>query len=392
MPAGPVWAEIDLGAVARNVQALRGLLRPGTRLMAVVKANAYGHGAVEVSRVALAAGADMLGVARVAEGAMLRRAGIDAPILVLGCVPPHQCDELIRFELRATVYNRELAEELAAAGRRRGTRVPVHVKVDTGMGRLGWLTEDRDLEEVLRVARLPGLEVEGIFTHFAAADERDKAFTRRQLALFLDFLERLKKKGLEVPYRHAANSAALIDLPETQLDLVRPGISLYGLYPSPEVDRARVTLHPAMTFKTVVAAVKRVPAGFTVSYGCTYVTPCPSVIATIPAGYADGYSRLLSSRGQVLIHGRRARVVGRVCMDMFMVDVSHIPDVAVGDEVVLFGRQGGAELPVEEVAGTIGTINYEVVCMVSARVPRVYLRDRGAVLGEAAGKGPGASN
>ncbi|MBC7105500.1 MAG: alanine racemase, partial [Firmicutes bacterium] len=227
------------------------------------------------------------------------------------------------------------------------------------------------------VARLPGLEVEGIFTHFAAADERDKEFTRRQLAVFLDLLERLRKRGLEVPLRHAANSAALIDLPETHLDLVRPGISLYGLYPSEEVDRSRLTLHPAMTFKTVVAGVKRVPAGFTVSYGCTYVTPRPAVIATIPAGYADGYTRLLSSRGWVLIHGRRARVVGRVCMDMFMVDVSHIPDVAVGDEVVLFGRQGGAELPVEEVAGTIGTINYEVVCMVSARVPRVYLRESG---------------
>ena len=266
-----------------------------------------------------------------------------------------------------------MASVLNELAGREGVRVPVQVKIDTGMGRLGLPAESASLKEVLRIARLSHLELEGIFTHFATADSRDKRYAWEQFERFLSFLDALRREGLEIPFRHCANSAAIIDLPQTHLDLVRPGISIYGLYPSAEVQRSRLSLRPAMSLKARVAQVKKVPAGFPVSYGVTYQTPVPTVLATLPVGYADGYPRLLSSRGKVFIHGQRAPVVGRVCMDFCLVDVGHVPDVAVGDEVVFFGRQGGAVLPVEEVAEALGTINYEVICMVNGRVPRVYL-------------------
>ncbi|MEW5898827.1 MAG: alanine racemase [Bacillota bacterium] len=369
----PVWAEVDLKAIAYNVRQIRQMVPLRTEVMAVVKANAYGHGAVEVARTALANGAGRLAVARVSEGEQLRKAGIAAPILLLGYTPPGQFADVLRFSLGQTVYSVEMAAQLSELAGRRGGKAVVHVKVDTGMGRLGFPAEDASVREVLQIARLPHLEVEGVFTHFATADSRDKRYTLEQLERFLAFLDALRREGLAVPFRHCANSAAIIDLPAAHLDLVRPGIALYGLYPSKEVDRSRLRLEPAMALKARVAQVKRVPAGFKISYGATYETPAPTVIATLPVGYADGYTRLLSSRGKVLIHGQKAPVVGRVCMDQCMVDVGHIPDVAPGDEAVLFGRQGEVLLPVEEVAEAIGTINYEVVSQINSRVPRVYL-------------------
>lgn len=369
----PVWAEVDLKAIAHNVQQIRRLVSPRAEVMAVVKANAYGHGAVEVARTALASGAGRLAVARVNEAEKLREAGIGAPILLLGYTPPGQFPDVLRLALGQTVYDPAMAGALNELAGRKGGRVAVHIKIDTGMGRLGFPAERTSRKEILQIARLPHLEVEGIFTHFATADSRDKGYALEQLERFLDFLDALRKEGLEVPFRHCANSAAIIDLPQSHLDLVRPGIAIYGLYPSGEVQRSRLHLKPAMALKAKVAQVKKVPAGFKISYGATYATPAPTVIATLPVGYADGYTRLLSSRGEVLIHGRKAPVVGRVCMDQCMIDVGHVPDVFPGDEVVFFGRQGEAVLPVEEVAEAIGTINYEVVCMVSGRVPRVYL-------------------
>jgi alanine racemase len=378
------WAEIDLGAIAHNMREVRRITGAEPRIMAVVKANAYGHGAVEVARVALEHGADFLGVARAHEGAELRKAGIGAPILVFGYSPPECFRFLVDHELMQTVYSLQLAEAFSEASRAVGKTLKVHLKIDTGMGRLGLLpgpvsgntaglevSDEHSFREAAAIAALPGLELEGIYTHFAAADSSNKESARGQLERFLDFLEKLKKQGVEVPIRHAANSAAVIDLPETHLDMVRPGIMLYGLYPSEGVDKTRVSLKPAMQLKARVAHVKSVPASFKVSYASTYQTPQPTRIATVAIGYADGYSRLLSSRGVMLVHGQRVPVVGRVTMDQTMLDVGHIAGVKTGDEVIVFGRQGDECIGVEELAGLSGTINYEVVSTITARVPRL---------------------
>jgi len=369
----PVWAEVDLAAISHNVHEIRKKASSSAKVMAVVKANAYGHGAVEVSRTALASGADWLGVARVVEGIALRESGIEAPVLVLGYITPEQSVEVVRSRLSQAVYTREMALALARVAATEGLKAKVHLKVDTGMGRIGWVVGSGAAREILELARNPHLEVEGIFTHFAAADMADKKYTLEQYARFMEIIMELRKNGLEIPLRHAANSAAIMEMPETHLDLVRAGIIVYGLYPSAEVDHGILKLRPAMSLKANVAYVKNVPAGFKVSYGCTYTTKAPTVIATLPLGYADGYARLLSSRGEALLHGLRAPVVGRVCMDQVMVDVGHIPGVKAGDEAVLLGRQGDQEISADEVAAKIGTINYEVVCMVSYRVPRVYM-------------------
>jgi len=369
----PAWAEINLGAVAQNMQEIRRVTAPTAGILAVVKANAYGHGAVEVSKVALASGASWLGVARVSEGVELREAGIDAPVLVLGYLTPDQYSEAIRYQLTQAVYTLDMGIALSEVAAKLGTRAKVHIKVDTGMGRLGWYDSSQLVQDVLKLARQPNLELEGIFTHFAAADEKDKSYTLQQLHKFTEIIEKLRQNGLEFPLRHAANSAAIMELPATHLDLVRAGIILYGLYPSQEVDRSKISLTPVMSLKARVAYVKKVPAGFKVSYGCTYETSRDTVIATISIGYADGYTRLLSSRGEVLLNGRRAPVIGRICMDQLMVDVSNIPDVKIGDEAVLIGRQMGEEISADEIAAALGTINYEVTCMVNHRVPRVFI-------------------
>lgn len=370
----PVWAEIDLGSIAHNIQEIRRVTAPSAKVMAVVKANGYGHGAVEVSRAALANGAGWLGVARVAEGMALREAGIDAPVLILSYIPPEQSVEVVHHDLSQAVYTRDMALALAEAAAREGKRARVHFKVDTGMGRIGWQAGSGAVNEILELARNPHLEIEGVFTHFAASDEADKGYTLEQFHRFMEITEALRKNGLEIPVKHAANSAAIMEMPETHLDMVRAGIIVYGLYPSDEVDHSRIDLHPAMSLKAKVAYVKEVPAGFKVSYGCTYTTSKPTVIATLPLGYADGYSRRLSSRGEALLNGQRVPVVGRVCMDQIMVDAGHIPGVKMGDEAVLIGRQGDDEISADEVAKKLGTINYEVTCMVSYRVPRVYIR------------------
>jgi alanine racemase len=372
LSVNPVWAEIDLDALTSNMSEVRRLTSPTAKILAVVKANAYGHGAVEVSRTVLSGGADWLGVARLDEGLSLREAGIGAPILILGYLPHEQSADVVRSRLSQAVYTSDMALALAEAAAAEGTRAKVHLKIDTGMGRIGWIAGPEAVREIMILARNRHLEVEGIFTHFAAADLNDKKYTKEQFEKFTGLIEELRRNGLEIPIKHAANSAALMEMPETHLDMVRAGIILYGLYPSDEVDHSRIKLRPVMSLKAKVAHVKRVPAGFKVSYGCTYSTENDTVIATLPLGYADGYSRLLSSKGHALIRGRRAPVAGRVCMDQIMVDVGHIPGVNIGDEAVLIGRQGDQEITADEVAGMLGTINYEVVCMISHRVQRVY--------------------
>jgi alanine racemase len=381
----PILAEIDLKAIAHNVSELRRVTRAKARLMAVVKANGYGHGSVEVSRCALKNGASFLGVARIEEAIHLREAGIAAPILVFGPTHPQHAGDLLQYDLTQSVFTIDSARELSAAAASLGKKIKTHLKVDTGMGRLGLLPQNLQADrtqrintdtitETLAVAALDGLELEGIFTHFAAADSADKTYAEHQLDLFLDYIQRLQKEGLDPPLKHAANSGAVIDMPRSHLDLVRPGIAIYGLYPSDEVKQQRVLLKPAMALKVQIIQLKKVPAGFKVSYGMTYETSKPTTIATVPIGYADGLNRLLSSRGQMLVGGQRAPVIGRVCMDLTMLDVGSIENVRVGDEVVVFGQQANEILSVDEMAAALNTINYEIVTGISARVPRVYLR------------------
>ncbi|MDJ0884679.1 MAG: alanine racemase [Desulfobacterales bacterium] len=377
-----IWAEIDLDAIAHNVRELRRITHPSARLMAVVKADGYGHGAEAVARTALANGADMLAVARIDEGVQLRRAGIDAPILVMGPTFPGFTDRIIDYDLIQGVTSLASARELAARAVQRKAVIPVHIKVDSGMGRLGLVPDcgapGRDarlpaVEEVRALSHLDGLRLEGIFTHFAAADETDKSFAELQLDIFSTFLDRLSRAGIDCGLRHAANSAAVIDLPRAHLDAVRPGIALYGLYPSRAVDLSKVELRPALALKSRILQVKEVPAGFPVSYGMTWQAPCATRIATVATGYADGIQRRLSNRGRMLVHGVEVPIVGRVCMDLIMLDVGAVEGVAVGDEVVIIGRQGDAEISADTVADLLDTINYEVVFTNFARVPRRYI-------------------
>jgi alanine racemase len=373
-----IWAEIDLGAIAHNVRELRQAARPEARFMAVVKANGYGHGAVEVARAALKSGADLLGVARISEAVSLRNTGIESLIHVFGYMPPDMAPELIDHDLIGTVYTLENARILSRAGQNAGKKIKVHIKVDTGMGRLGMASFpddelNRSVQEIQAIVRLKGLEAEGIYTHFAASDEKDKTYARIQLERFLTLTDHLRRHGIEFQIRHCANSGAIIDLPETHLDMVRAGISLYGLYPSADVDRTRVILKPAMTLKSRIIQVKKVGSGFKVSYGMTYQTDKPTVIASVSAGYADGLNRLLTNQGHMLVHGMRSPIAGRVCMDLTMLDVGHIPDAAIGDEVVIFGCQGGQEIHVDEIASCLKTINYEIVSTITQRVARVYI-------------------
>lgn len=370
----PVWAEIDLKALGSNVREIRRVTDMSTQIMAIVKANGYGHGVVPVSRVALQNGASWIGVALLQEAILLREKGISAPILVLGYTPVDDIEEVIRNEISQTIFTWEDALAAASVAHSLGKKAKVHVKIDTGMGRLGFNSDPETVDIIYRLAHLPGLEVEGIYTHFATADEADKTFAQEQFARFQQLLKQLAARHIIIRWRHCANSAAVLDLPYTHLDLVRPGIIIYGLYPSPHVCRDLVKLTPVMALKAKVAFVKEVPEGFSVSYGRTFYTKEKTRIATVPLGYGDGYSRLLSNRGDVLVRGMRAPVVGRVCMDQLMVDVGHIPGVQQGDEVVLLGSQGTDEtITVDELAGYLGTINYEVLCMISERVPRIYL-------------------
>jgi alanine racemase len=381
MSKHPAWAEIDLSALAHNCREVRRIIGPGPRFMATVKAEGYGHGARAAAETALANGADSLAVARLQEALDLRGQGLTAPILVFGYVDPGDVPRLLRHNLTATVYSLQSARALSRESCSIGAALPVHLKIDTGMGRLGLVAVPRNnleafdpsvRDQVVEVCSLPGLRIEGAYTHFAQADAADKTHARSQLQCFTSLLEDLGRRGIAFPLRHAANSAAVMDLPEAHLDLVRPGLMLYGLYPSQNRTDSRARLRQAMTLKTRIVQVKRVASGFKISYGSTFETTEPTTIATVSLGYADGYSRLLSSRGHMIVRGVRVPVVGRVCMDQTMIDVGGVPSVAPGEEVAAFGSLGGAFVSAEEVASLCSTINYETVATVLSRVPRVY--------------------
>ena len=372
------WIQVDLDAIAHNARALKGLIGERVQLMAVVKANAYGHGAVPVARAALEAGASRLGVARVAEGVELQRSGIAAPIVLLGYTPASAASVVVEHRLTPAVTTLELARALSAEVERTGAApLPIHVKVDTGMGRLG-LFPQNVVSFARAVSALPGLQLEGLFTHFATADAADKSYARHQHGLFMGVLEALRQAGFRIPLAHEANSAATLSMLETHLDMVRCGIALYGLQPSAEFAPA-IPLRPALSLHGRVSRVATLPAGATVSYGCTYVTQRPMRVALVPLGYGDGLHRLLSNRGAVLIRGKRCPILGRVCMDQLVVDAEAVPDVHLEDEVVALGRQGNEHISAEQVAGWAETINYEVTTSLLPRLPRVYLRARGVV-------------
>jgi len=368
-------AEIDLTALAHNYQELRRLAAPSAQMMAVVKADGYGHGAVRVSLIALENGADCLAVARISEVVQLREGGIEAPLLLFGICFPEDIAYLVENNTRASVSTLASAKLLSEKAGQLGVRLKIHIKVDTGMGRMGLATEEvsRTVKLVLDIAALSHLEVEGLYTHFASADSADKRSVNMQLILFKELLAELEQHKFEVPLRHAANSAATIELPESHLDLVRTGIAQYGLWPSVETDRSLIDLKPVMSLKSSIIQLKEVPAGFKISYGSTYETPERTRIATIPVGYADGYPRLLSSRGVMLVRGVRVPVVGRVCMDLTMLDVGGVAGVKTGDEVVWMGQQGAESISAEEIAASVQTINYEVVTSITPRVERVYI-------------------
>jgi alanine racemase len=362
-----LWTEIDLDALAYNVACLKRQAGPAA-VAAVVKANAYGHGAVGVASTALESGADRLAVICVDEGEQLRRRGVTVPILVMGHSPVSDARRIVELELTPTVASLEMGRALAREAEAAAMRQPVHLKVDTGLNRYGVTPQEIvPLAEALRP--IPSLEVEGIFTHFASADEGDKRFTLEQYTTFRGVVEKLPW----VPVRHVSNTATLLDRPEMSLEMARPGVGMYGLYPSPYVSRS-LNLKPVLSLKSQVTRLTRVAPGDSVSYGRTWRANRPSTIALVMCGYADGLPRILSNRGSMLVRGHRVPIVGRVCMDMCMVDVTDVPDVAEGDEVVVIGRQGHAEITAEEVAELCGTISYEILCGISARVPRVYLQ------------------
>ncbi|MFC4597380.1 alanine racemase [Cohnella hongkongensis] len=373
----PTVAEISLDALDHNIGAFRRLLAPGTKLLASVKANAYGHGAAEIARRAVESGVDYLGVAFLDEALQLREAGISAPILVLGYTPPSGYSKAREQDITLTLYRQEMldaAEHLPASG----VKLKIHVKIDSGMGRLG-LPPGREAEAFLeRAFALSQVKVEGLYTHFARADEKDKAYSMMQVERFSAVTEYARRAGMPVAVVHTGNSAAGIDLPEHTGAMLRLGISMYGLYPSEEVNKEAVSLKPVLSLKTSLVHVKELAAGEGISYGTRYFTRGRETIGTLPIGYADGFSRMLSGKAEALVRGRRVSVVGTICMDQCMVRLDDAfepgePPFEPGEEAVLIGRQGDQTITAEEVADKLGTIPYELVCMLAARVPRVYL-------------------
>ena len=368
MPNRAAWAEVDLGAIRANYEAIKRNIRGGAKLCAVVKADAYGHGAIPVARVAVECGAAYLAVATVSEAIELRQAGFTTPILLLGVVRPEDAGAVVDYDVTQVVCQLELARAISAEAVRQHKVAKVHLKVETGMGRIGVRPEEIGVLAAA-VKQLPGIEIEGMFSHFAMADRRDKAYTKMQLAKFEQAIKAVEAAGVTLKIRHIAESAAILEIPEAHYDMVRAGIIQYGLWPSDEVTHP-IALRPAMQLKAQVMFLKTVHPGESIGYGRTFIAQRESRIATLPIGYADGYIRAYGKQGCVEIRGQRAPIAGRVCMDQVMVDVTDIPDVAVGDVATLWGSE---TLPIDEAAGWLDTINYELPCLISPRVPRVYV-------------------
>ncbi len=375
------WAQINLDAIDNNINQIRSVMSPGAKLCATVKADCYGHGYAYTAQEMSAAGADWFAVSNLAEALQLRRVGITKPVLILGYTPPEKAKELVFNDISQSVYSPEYAEALSFNAALSGVKVNAHIKIDTGMSRIGLRYHDsvddyENAEAAARICSLPGIRPEGIFTHFSSADCADgEVFTRIQYELFLNMISRLKARGIEFEYRHCSNSAAILQYPEMNLDMVRAGIILYGVYPSKAVPH-NIKLLPVMELKAVVSMVKELPAGTPVSYGRTFTSEHDMTVATVPIGYADGYPRRLSNNKMaMLVNGKRANVLGNVCMDQTMIDVTGIDGVKEGRQITVFGTDNGAFIGVDEIAEKAGLINYEVLCSLSRRVPRVYIKN-----------------
>ena len=361
-----VYAEINLDAIKNNLTKIRRHIQPTAKLCVVVKANAYGHGAIQVSKIAEQVGADFLAVATVEEGLELRRAGFSLPILILGLIPEGAIKISVENHLTMTVCDFNFAKKISQVATEKNILAKVHLKVETGMGRIGIFPDDA-VEVAEKISKLPNVELEGIFTHFSDADSIDKTFAEKQLEIFKDTCEKISSRGIKIKIRHIAESAAILEIPNAHLDMVRSGIITYGLYPSNEVQKT-IQLQPAMTLKAKIVFIKKISAGTSIGYGREFVAEKNSAIATLPLGYADGYIRAYKNFS-VEVHGKLAPIAGRVCMDQVMIDVTEIPNAKVGDEVILFG---GDLISIDDAAKHLNTINYEVACLVSGRVPRVY--------------------
>ncbi len=366
------WAEIDLDALKSNIENIRKITDKKSMIMAVVKADAYGHGAVNVAKHLLKNGADRLAVADLDEAVELRRAGIDAPILILGASFDEDCEMLVKYDITPAVFLYDFAKKLSDAAKKLGKTAKVHIKIDTGMSRIGYVSgvdDEAVTEEILKISNLPNIFIEGIFSHFATSDEKDSAYTKKQFSEFMAVCGLLKKKGLDIPIRHIANSAAIMMYPETHLEMVRAGIILYGFYPSEEVNKDKLALERVMTLKSRITLIKEIKDRG-VSYGKTYIARRNTKVATVPVGYADGYTRLLNNKAKIAVNGEPVDVIGRICMDQCMIDVTNVHNINIGDEVIIFGKE---VVTADEIAESLGTINYEIVCMLSRRIPRVYI-------------------
>ncbi|MBQ3054016.1 MAG: alanine racemase [Clostridia bacterium] len=366
-----IWAEIDLDALAENMRIIKAHTNVNSKIMAIVKADAYGHGIGNVAKTMIKNGADAFGVACIDEAVQLRKAGFDQMILILGAILPNEVEKAIKYDITTTAFDYEYAEILSDTAVKMGKKASVHIKVDTGMHRIGVIADrDNAVEKILEIAQLPGIEITGIFSHFACADMAEDNLSHKQAELFMTIVKALEKKGLSIPCKHICNSAGTFKYPQYHMDMVRVGVVCYGIYPSKEISPCGLV--PVMSLKTMVSRIETLKSGESVSYGATYKAEGNIKCATLMAGYADGYSRLLSDKVNVIINDRFVKIIGRICMDQCMTDVTDVNNIAVGDVATLFGRAGDKEIPVEELADIMGTINYELICMISKRVPRIY--------------------
>lgn len=369
-----VQANINLDAIYDNVKAAKSLTKEDTKLMAIIKADAYGHGAVKVAET-LDDIADAYGVAILEEGIELRQAGVTKPILILGYTPAPLYEAMINYDITTAVFKYDMAEEISNTAVRLGKKAKIHIKLDTGMSRIGFKQDDESLETIIKISKLPGIEITGCFTHFARMDEKDKTKAKEQFRRFMDFTKRIEDAGINIPVKHVSNSAGIIEMPEVNLDMVRDGISVYGMYPSEEVNKEKLPLTPAMEIISYISFIKTLEKDVEIGYGGTFTTTRETKVATIPVGYADGYPRSLSNKGCILVNGQRAPIIGRICMDQFMVDITDIKDVHENDKVTLIGHDGDGYISIEEMADLSGSFNYEFVCDIGKRVPKVYYRN-----------------
>ncbi len=374
------WAEVDLDAIAHNMREIRKITNPNAQIMAVVKADAYGHGFMETAKTLLENGADRLAVAVLQEGKQLRSRGVDVPILILGASSADDAEDLINFDITPNVFDYDFAKALSYEAEKKEKVTKIHIKLDTGMSRIGFVVGDDDnsevIDEIIKVSKLPYIEIEGIFSHFSTSDEYDRSYTQLQFSRFMSIVKGLEDRGLHIPIKHICNSAGIMMYPEMHLDMVRPGVILYGMYPSDEVDKSKLDLRPAMTLKSRITLVKSVGKGRGVSYGKEYITDDITKIATVPIGYADGYLRKIAKNGVMLVNGVKAPIIGRICMDQCMIDVTNVHNINSGDEAIIFGSEG---ITIDDVAKWLDTINYEVACVIGKRIPRIYTKNGKAV-------------